>query len=217
LSQTYDRKLDDIFKIQDDIAGEVVKALKVSLMEVVMPRASGTKNTEAYALYLQGRAIFIQAGTPAEIEKAADYLRQALKLDPTFAPAWVWLSAVHINQAEVVMPRQQAFAEARHEAGKGLALDPNLSIAHSEMVERHALAPQFAMYGRPIGFRTDLARGRCRRIQPCFQFDLAQTRRQRVAQSALLRPAKNLAHRRRRTADHPGNLTMASASLVRQP
>jgi hypothetical protein len=86
-----------------------------------------------------------------------------------------------------------------------------------EEVERHALAPQFAMYGRPIGFRTDLARGRCRRIQPCFQFDLAQPRRQRVAQSALLRPAKNLAHRRRRTADHPGNLTMASASLVRQP
>jgi TolB-like protein/Tfp pilus assembly protein PilF len=132
-SQTYDRKLDDIFKIQDEIASAVVKALKVSLLGDAVPKPKGTGNVEAYTLYLQGRAVVLRAGTVSDFEKAADYLQQALKLDPKFAPAWVWLSVVRSTQAGWVIPVQQGYEEARRAASQAQALDPNLSEAHSVM------------------------------------------------------------------------------------
>jgi TolB-like protein/lipoprotein NlpI len=136
-SQTYDRKLDDIFKIQDEIASAVVKALKVSLLGDAVPKPKGTGNVEAYTLYLQGRAGVLRAGTVADFEKAADYLQQALKLDPKFAPAWVWLSVVRSIQAGWVIPVQQGYEEARRAASQAQALDPNLSEAHSVMGQIH--------------------------------------------------------------------------------
>jgi TolB-like protein len=75
-SETYDRQLDDIFKVQDDIAGAVVKALKVSLLEGQTPRATPTTNTEAYTLYLQGRS-FWPRHSAADNKKAADCLPRA--------------------------------------------------------------------------------------------------------------------------------------------
>jgi adenylate cyclase len=56
-SETYDRKLDDIFKTQDEIAGAVVKALKVSLLTGEPPIAQLTTSNEAYELYLYARAL----------------------------------------------------------------------------------------------------------------------------------------------------------------
>src|SRR5882762_861524 len=136
-SQTYDRKLDDIFKIQDEIASAVVKALKVSLLGDAVPKPKGTGNVEAYTLYLQGRAGVLRAGTAADFEKAADYLQQALRLDPKFAPAWVWLSVVRSVQAGWVIPLQQGYEEARRAASQAQALDPNLSEAHAVMGQLH--------------------------------------------------------------------------------
>src|SRR5207245_11104679 len=89
-SETYDRKLDDIFQVQDEIASAVVKALKVSLLEGEMPKAMRTANQEAYALYLQGRSLHYR-GTHADAQKAITYMEQALKLDPMYAPAWFGL------------------------------------------------------------------------------------------------------------------------------
>src|ERR1700684_4387128 len=56
-SETYDRQLEDVFKTQDEIAEAVVKALKVSLLAGETPRTARTTNSEAYALYLQARAL----------------------------------------------------------------------------------------------------------------------------------------------------------------
>ena len=64
-------------------------------------------------------------------------MQQALKLDPTFAPAWVWLSVAREVQAGWTIPRQQGFEEARHADSQALALDPNLSEAHSVMAVIH--------------------------------------------------------------------------------
>src|SRR5262249_33263656 len=93
-SETYDRHLDDIFKIQDDIAGAVVDALKVSLLGAQAPHAVPTASTEAYTLYLQGLA-FGQRYTREDTEKAADYLRRAVEADPNFAPAWNQLAGAY--------------------------------------------------------------------------------------------------------------------------
>jgi serine/threonine-protein kinase len=130
-SQTYDRKLDDIFKVQDEIAGAVVSALKVSLGDSRALKVATPKNTEAYTLYLQGRAINRNASTKAQYDSAADYMRQAIKADPTFAEAWAWLANVLSNEVEFVDVRADAVgAEMRGAAERALALDPNLADAH---------------------------------------------------------------------------------------
>jgi adenylate cyclase len=134
-SQTYDRKLDDIFKIQDDIAGSVVQALKVALLEGSPPKATETQSTEAYTLYVQAKSMISRANTQGEYEKVADYLQRVLKLDPKFAPAWALLSKVHSYRAEESTsgPLAQDIEEARRAARQALALDPLLPEAHQAM------------------------------------------------------------------------------------
>jgi adenylate cyclase len=130
-SQTYDRKLDDIFKIQDEIAGAVVGALKVSLADSSDLKVTTPKNSEAYTLYLQGRAIHGNAGNKAQEDSAAEYMRQAIKADPTFAEAWAWLAIVLADDVFNYYVRADAVAaEMRHASERALALDPNLSDAH---------------------------------------------------------------------------------------
>jgi TolB-like protein len=130
-SQTYDRKLDDIFKVQDEIAGAVVSALKVSLMDSNALKVTTPKNTEAYTLYLQGRAIYRNAGNKAQYDSAAEYMRRAIKADPTFAEAWAWLALVLGNEVNFRYVRADVVtAEMRRASERALALDPNLPLAH---------------------------------------------------------------------------------------
>jgi TolB-like protein/Flp pilus assembly protein TadD len=140
-SETYDRQLDDIFKIQDEIAGAVVKALKVSLLEGGVARATPTSNTEAYTLYLQGQAIGNNAAQSADVERAIDHLQRALKLDPMFARAWAALAGWRVfNYSYFTNGNyQQVLTEARFAAEQALKLDPNLSDAHAAMSDVYSL------------------------------------------------------------------------------
>src|SRR6266849_7328733 len=132
-SETYDRKLDDIFQVQDEIAGAVVKALKVSLLEGDMPKATRTANQEAYALYLQGRSLHYR-GTHADAQKAIRYMEQALKLDPTYAPAWFGLAdSLVYDYVYFGGSYQDVHARVRAAAETALRLDPKLSEAHLAM------------------------------------------------------------------------------------
>jgi hypothetical protein len=83
-SETYDRQLDDVFKMQDEIAGAVVKALKVSLLDRDSPSATLTTSSEAYELYLQARSLINRQSQDDTLKAYAD-LRQAVSLDPKFA------------------------------------------------------------------------------------------------------------------------------------
>src|SRR5262245_65547601 len=76
--------MDDIFKIQDEIAGEVVKELKVKLLGAA-PKVR-TTDPQAYALYLQARELGRQF-TPEAFAKSDTLLRQVLEIDPRYAPA----------------------------------------------------------------------------------------------------------------------------------
>jgi len=130
-SQTYDRKLDDIFKVQDEIAGAVVSALKVSLVDSGALKVTTVKNAEAYTLYLQGRAINRIASNKQQYDSAAEYMRKAIKADPTFAKAWAWLASVLANEIQAGLVRSDAVAaEMRGASERALALDPNLADAH---------------------------------------------------------------------------------------
>ena len=94
-SQTYDRKLDDIFAIQDEIAADVVKQLKVTLLGAA-PKAR-TTDPEAYALYLQAAQLGRQSTAEAFQQSDALY-RKVLAIDPRYAPAWEGLSSNFIGE-----------------------------------------------------------------------------------------------------------------------
>jgi adenylate cyclase len=135
-SETYDRQLDDVFKVQDDIAGAVVKALKISLMGGALPESAGTQNVEAYNLYLQARAIYVQANSRSDYAREVEYLRKAIDADPQFANAWALLSRVVAAQGQDnYVPAEQALEESRRAANRALELNPLLPDAHTAVAK----------------------------------------------------------------------------------
>lgn len=95
-SEAYDRSLDDIFAVQDDIAAAVVSQLKVTLLGAA-PRAKAN-NPEAYALFLQARQLSRQMG-PEGVKPATLVFQQALEIDPNLAAAWDGLAACYLLQS----------------------------------------------------------------------------------------------------------------------
>jgi TolB-like protein len=131
-SETYDRKLDDVFKVQDDIASSVVAALKVSMLGEAKIRAAPTTSSEAYLHYLRAREAM---QTNDDSEDAPAELEKAVELDPTFAQAWQLMGSWRLNafagsghgtyetvRSEVLTALQRA-----------LALDPSLADTHAEL------------------------------------------------------------------------------------
>src|SRR5581483_7725984 len=128
-SETYDRKLDDIFKIQDEIAGEVVKQLKVTLLGAA-PTARPT-DPKAYALYLQARQLGRQK-TPEAFRQSDALYRQVLEIDPRYAPAWDGLGINFTSEANVgLLPIIEGYARTREAEEKALAIDPSYAPAHA--------------------------------------------------------------------------------------
>jgi len=130
-SETFDRKLDDVFKVQDEIAGAVVRALELKLLDSDLPKATPTHSQEAYSLFLQARALHYR-GTHADNLTGISYLERALELDPKFAPAWFGLGDTLIY--DYTSLGGGTFDEVRRRAGEAaetaLRLDPNLADAH---------------------------------------------------------------------------------------
>ena len=133
-SQTYDRDRADIFKVQDEIAGDVVAALKVRLLpSQELPKAQRTSNPEAYQQYLQGR-YYVNRFSVADFDKARAFLERACQLDPKFPLAWAALSQVWSLQTgwSDKLTRAQfsaSLARARETADRALQLDPDLPEA----------------------------------------------------------------------------------------
>jgi TolB-like protein len=139
-SETYDRTLEDIFAVQDDIAQTVVGALREMLL-VAMPGATAignvskavaeasrgrSDNPEAYRLYLQGR-FFVDRLTGPDITRAIECLKAAIALDPDFALAYAVLSRAHTYEGGWgLRTPQDATTLARAAAMRSLALEPDL-------------------------------------------------------------------------------------------
>ncbi|NNE04398.1 MAG: hypothetical protein HKN15_01560 [Xanthomonadales bacterium] len=126
-SETYDRELDDVFAIQDEIAQKVVTVLQVQLLGEI-PEIAETK-PEAYALYLQGKHLYTQSDR-VSTQAATDALRAALEIDPGYAPAWVALGRVQRsrgNWGEINI--HEGTEEGRQAAIRALELDETLAEA----------------------------------------------------------------------------------------
>ncbi|MDE2359794.1 MAG: TIR domain-containing protein [Betaproteobacteria bacterium] len=146
-SQSYDRTLEDIFAVQDDIAQAVVTELRTTLLgeaadakidrQVTVQVAAAMKgratDPEAHRLYLQARHL-VDRHTREDTAKAIGYLKQALALDPDFALAWAELGRAYGNEAgSGWAPVAEGHARARKTVARALALEPDLAEAHAQM------------------------------------------------------------------------------------
>ncbi len=128
-SETYDRRLDDVFAIQDEIATEVVGALKQTLLgdedRAVIASAPKTQNTEAYTAYLRGKHI-MRLRNEENLYKALREFRHATEVDPQFAPAWAGVANAYSLLANYgYRTDAEVLPLAKDAVEKALALDPN--------------------------------------------------------------------------------------------
>ena len=146
-SETYDRELEDIFAVQDDIAQSVVKELRVALLGEQADAGSALKaeieaaaqgrgeNAEAYRLYLQAN-FHHDRFTPEDFATAIEAYLAALKLDPNFALAWAGLSIAYADgtgQAWLGTDLDKGFRLAREAAEKAMQLAPDIAEAHDAL------------------------------------------------------------------------------------
>ena len=130
-SETYDRELKDVFKVQDDIAGAVVTALKVHLLptQSAAPAAPRTENTEAYNLYLQGRESF-NRGDAEGYQRAVTALSAATALDPHYAAAYAALALAQYWRGDLTSDEAD-YKSALESASKAVALAPELGVGYA--------------------------------------------------------------------------------------
>jgi adenylate cyclase len=133
-SQTYDRTLDDIFKVQDEIAGSVVQSLSVALLSAQPQARSAAPNAEAYQLYLRGR-FHLNRRSPDDFRKAIAFFQQAVAMDPNYALAFTGLANCYsllpiydrLAKATETMPL------AKTAILSALAFDDTLAEAHASL------------------------------------------------------------------------------------
>jgi TolB-like protein len=135
-SQNYDRKLDDVFAIQEEIARAIAGALSVQLKLGIEGEAERpTQDMEAYDNYLQARTL-IALRTPDSLRRATLLLQHAVQRDPGFAKAWAYLADVHAsNRFYGLGTAKESLDEAEKEARKALALDDSIAPAHAALAE----------------------------------------------------------------------------------
>jgi TolB-like protein/Tfp pilus assembly protein PilF len=127
-SQTYDRKLDDIFAIQDEIAADVVRQLKVTLLGAT-PTARAA-DPKAYALVLQARQLLRQ-GSGQSLDQAIAAAQQAIAIDSGYAEPWSIAASAYVGQANKgLKPVDESYRQARTAVEKALSIDPEFVGAH---------------------------------------------------------------------------------------
>ncbi len=135
-SNSFDRNLDDIFAVQDEIAAEVVTQLKVRLLD--KPLMTTQTDPRAYALKLQA-APLLEDGSVESLTQAIALLEQALAIDPDYAAAWSGLAVAYSNLSGGGIPASEGRAMAAAAADRALAIDPDSATALT-VKGRHAVS-----------------------------------------------------------------------------
>ncbi len=145
-SEQYDRTLEDIFAVQDDIAHAVVKELRATILGEDDSGASGrakvevdragkgrSSNPDAHRLYLLARHYMDQLSREGTA-KAITHLTEALEREPTFALAWVELSVAYLREVGfTLIPADEGYARARDAVARSLELEPTLADGHAQV------------------------------------------------------------------------------------
>jgi TolB-like protein/class 3 adenylate cyclase len=129
-SEKYDREMNDIFAIQDEIALAITEQLKITLLEKEkeLINRNPTDHTHAYDLYLKGRFYLNKRG--GGLKKALEYFQQASDIDPEFSLAYSGTADVYsILSLYCSLPPHVAMPKARENAEKAIQLDPHSAEA----------------------------------------------------------------------------------------
>jgi len=128
-SETWNRTLEDIFAIQDQIAADVADQLKVTLLGEA-PKVEET-DPEAYSLFLQARHLNRQF-TAESIVQADDIFMQVLAIDSTYAPAWAGRARNYATQiAAGLRPQEEGLRQSKEYARRALEIDPNYAWGYA--------------------------------------------------------------------------------------
>ena len=130
----YDRKLADIFSLQEDITRSISEKLKLKLtgQEQSLQTKRYTENTEAYQAYLKGR-YFWNKRTGEGVMKASEYFQQAIDLDPNYAQAYAGLADCYLFGHPPSLPPKVLATKAKEMAKKALEIDDRLGEAHASL------------------------------------------------------------------------------------
>jgi adenylate cyclase len=244
-AETYDRKLEDIFAIQSEVANRIAAALEMSLSPRERERIAGprTESVEAYEQYLLARYHWNER-TRSGLKKAIELFEAAIVTDPLFPLAHAGLAdvwAVIANYAPI--PRREAIEKAAAAAKRAVELDPTLGEAHSvlgtvavsqlhwEDADRHfrraiELSPGYATahqwYGESLVFRLqiDEAIARIRRaeeLDPCSLIIKIAAARPYLASGRLDEAVRRLRRVLEADPDQPhAHALLASAYLAQE-
>jgi TolB-like protein len=127
-SRTYERRLDDMFAIQDEIASSVATALRITLVSA-RSMSSSPISFEAYESFLQGDHMYYRR-EPGDVERSVGYFKRAIALEPEFARAWAGLAAAY-GHLSWEGPEQDLELRRLHgeAARRAVALEPDLAVA----------------------------------------------------------------------------------------
>lgn len=133
-SEKYDRNLQDVFAIQDEIARSIVDRLKITLEQERLQSMvkAGTKNPEAYQLYLKARALLYRRG--GGVSHAAECFDRAVSFDPEYAEAWAGLADCHTVMGYLGFAHPKAcMPKAMEAARRAVVLNSSLAEAHNAL------------------------------------------------------------------------------------
>jgi serine/threonine-protein kinase len=127
-SETYDRQLEDVFAVQDEISRSIVDALKLQLGGDASQLVAPAKSLDAYTTYLKGRFHFNKFTEPA-LRKSLELFQSALLQDPSFARAYAGIADVWCDLADDWVAPDDAYPQAKAAAQRALQRDPDLADA----------------------------------------------------------------------------------------
>ena len=131
-SESYDRDVKDVFKVQDDIARQVVSNLKLTLFDTAST-GSRTENVQAHNLYLQG-VYFRNLDNEEGLKQALDCFERARALDANYAQAWAGLASTYVRQVANGLADPRKGSElARAAATRAIELDPANGLAYGSL------------------------------------------------------------------------------------
>src|SRR5690242_14693201 len=133
-SESYDRQFEDVLALESDVAQSIATKVQVSLTGDEQKRLGASRPVapEVYESYLKGEFAYEKSNTRAEMEGSVPYFQDAIRRDPTFAPAYVGLATVYNDLGTVLVggPPAELRPKELSAARKAVELDPTLAEAH---------------------------------------------------------------------------------------